>query len=294
MFRCSLFSVLTTDNRRLKMVRIRSMTAADLAFGLHLSEAAGWNQIAADWQRFLDLQPDGCFVAEYDGAAVGTTTTCIFGSVAWIAMVLVAEAVRGRGVGTALLEHALRFLDQRGIATVRLDARPMGQPIYERLGFVEQYRIAHYEGTLSVAPEVAGIEDAAADCWEVLMDLDERITRTDRRRLLRRLFSEHPVRWVAERDPPYGYWTARLGRKSIRLGPCIATASAGPLLLADAWHRHAGQLVSIDVPVVNEAAKQWVEAHGLTVQHTLTRMCRGMPVVEQVECLWASSGPEKG
>jgi GNAT superfamily N-acetyltransferase len=288
------------------------MTAADLPFGLRLSEAAGWNQIAADWQRFLDLQPDGCFVAEYDGVAVGTTTTCIFGSVAWIAMVLVAEAARGRGVGTALLEHALRFLDQRGIATVRLDARPMGQPIYERLGFVEQYRIAHYEGTLPAAPsdksEEWGVRSEekegspysslltphSNDCWEELMDLDERITRTDRRRLLRRLFSEHPVRWVAERDQPHGYWSARPGKKMIRLGPCIATASAGPLLLADACHRYAGQLVSIDVPVVNEAAKQWVEAHGLTVQHTLMRMCRGTPVVEEVELLWASSGPEKG
>lgn len=124
------------------------------------------------------------------------------------------------------------------------------------------------------------------------MDLDEQITRTDRRRLLRRLFSEHPrsVRFL----PLGGYWTARPGTKTIRLGPCIAAANAGPLLLADAWHRHAGQLVSVDVPIPNEAAMQWVQAHGLTVQHTLMRMCRGVPVVEQVESLWASSGPEKG
>lgn len=274
------------------MIRIRTMTADDLPFGQRLSAAAGWNQVAADWQRFLDLQPDGCFVAECGGTAVGTTTTCIFGSVAWIAMVLVAESSRGRGVGTALLEHALRFLDERGITTVRLDARPMAQPIYERLGFVEQYRIAHYEGTLPISPEVARIEGATADFWEKLMDLDEQITRTDRRCLLRRLFSEHPqsVRFIRLG----GYWTARPGRKAIRLGPCIGTASAGPALLADAWHRHAGQFVAIDVPLVNEVASQWIEAHGLTVQHTLMRMCRGLPVVEQVEYLWASSGPEKG
>ncbi len=271
------------------------MTAADLPLGLRLSDEAGWNQIPTDWQRFLELQPDGCFVAEYDGTAVGTTTTCIFGSVAWIAMVLVTEMARGRGVGKALMEHALRFLDERGIATVRLDARPMGQPLYERLGFVEQYRIAHYEGTLPNTPEVSGIEDAA-DSWEELMVLDEQITRTDRRRLLRRLFSEYPqrVRFVQMSSNLAGYWTSRPGKKTIRIGPCIATASAGPLLLADAWHRHAGQRVSIDVPAANEAAVQCIESHGLTVQHTLTRMCRGKPVIEQVESLWASSGPEKG
>ena len=278
------------------MIRVRPMTAADLPLGLCLCDEAGWNQIAADWQRLLDLQRDGCSVAVWDGVAVGTTTTCIFGSVAWIAMVLVAETARGRGVGTALMENALRFLDESGVATVRLDARPMGQPLYERLGFVEQYRIAHYEGTLPAAPKVALVEDAVPACWEELMDLDEKITRTDRRRLLSRLFAEHPlsVRYLRLGRDLGGYWTARPGKKTLRLGPCIATASAGPLLLGDAWHRHAGQRVSVDVPVANEAASHWVECHGLTVQHTLTRMCRGIPVGEQVECLWASSGPEKG
>jgi ribosomal protein S18 acetylase RimI-like enzyme len=278
------------------MIRIRPMTAADLPFGLHLSEAAGWNQTEGDWQRFLDLQPDGCFVAECDGFAVGTTTTCIFGSVAWIAMVLVEESARGRGFGTELMRHALRFLDGRGIATVRLDARPMAQTIYERLGFVEQYRIAHYEGTIPHAPEVAGIESVPIEWWDALIELDERLTRTHRFRLLLRLFVDYTqnLRFIHLGPHVGGYLTSRPGKKTIRLGPCIAAASAGPLLLADAWHRYSGQLVSLDVPLANLAAKQWVESHGLTVQHTLTRMCRGVQVCEQVESLWLSSGPEKG
>lgn len=278
------------------MIRVRPMTVADLPFGLRLSEAAGWNQIEADWRRFQELQPDGCFVAEDDSVPAGTTTTSIFGSVAWIAMVLVDEAARGRGIGTALMRHALRFLDDCGVATVRLDARPLGQHIYERLGFVEQYRIDHYEGTLPMAAEGAGITDASIDCWDALMDLDEQITRTNRRRLLTRLFEEHPrgVRFIRLGPHGGGYCISRPGKKTIRLGPCIATAEAGPFLLADAWQRHAGQSIALDVPAGNAAAKQWVESHGLTVHHSLMRMCRGTPVVEQVESLWASSGPEKG
>jgi ribosomal protein S18 acetylase RimI-like enzyme len=278
------------------MIRVRSMTAADLPFGLQLSDAAGWNQLPDDWQRFFDLQPDGCFVAEYDGMPVGTTTTCIFGSVAWIAMVLVEESARGRGVGTALMRHALEFLDGRGVGAVRLDARPMGQPLYERLGFVEQYRIAHYEGMLPQAPEVAGVEPVSIEWWNALMDLDEQLTQTDRRRLLARLFREHPqnLRLIHLGNNLGGYLTSRPGKKTIRLGPCIATTTAGSSLLADAWHRHSGQLVSLDVPISNQAARQWVETHGLTAQHTLTRMCRGVPVCEEVDSLWISSGPEKG
>src|SRR6266851_2805185 len=107
------------------MTHIRLMTVTDLPLGLRLSSQAGWNQTEADWRRFLDLQPDGCFVAEWDGTPVGTTTTSIFGSVAWIAMVLVDESVRGRGIGTALMRHALDFLDRCGIPTIRLDATPL-------------------------------------------------------------------------------------------------------------------------------------------------------------------------
>src|SRR5437588_8577534 len=104
------------------MLTIRPMTGADLPFGLQLSEQAHWNQTDADWRRLLDLQPDGGFVAEWDGTPVGTAMTTVFGPVAWISMVLVDDTARGQGVGTALVQHALEFLDQRRIVTVRLDA----------------------------------------------------------------------------------------------------------------------------------------------------------------------------
>ena len=82
------------------MIRVRALIAADLPLGLRLCGAAGWNQTEADWRRFLDLQPDGCFVAELDGAAVGTTTTRVFGRVAWVAMVL-AKSSSSRRISRA-------------------------------------------------------------------------------------------------------------------------------------------------------------------------------------------------
>src|SRR6266550_1105460 len=108
------------------MIHIRLMTSANIAHGLRLTQQAGWNQRVEDWQRFLAMQPDGCFVAEWDGVFVGTTTTCLFGRVAWVAAVLVDEAHRRRGLGRALMQHALAFLEQQGVTTVRLDATPLG------------------------------------------------------------------------------------------------------------------------------------------------------------------------
>src|SRR6266480_4275307 len=100
-------------------ISIRLMRASDVGLGLQLSGRAGWNQVAADWQRLLELQPDGCFVAEWNGRPVGTTMTCLFGPVAWVAMVLVEESLRGRGIGRALMRRALEFLDRQSVATVR-------------------------------------------------------------------------------------------------------------------------------------------------------------------------------
>jgi GNAT superfamily N-acetyltransferase len=275
---------------------IRPMTVADLPLGLRLSRQAGWNQIEADWRRFLELQPDGCFVAEWDGIAAGTTTTCLFDAVAWIAMVLVEESLRGRGIGSALLDQALEFLDRRRVPTIRLDATPLGRPLYERLGFSEQFRLARYEGILPAAAPVAGVEGALPEHYPELAALDEGATGTDRRRLLVRLFAEDPgsVRIVRRGDGVAGFLAARPGYRALQLGPGIATAEAGPLLFADAWHRYAGQRVFLDIPVANEAAAWLAETAGLAVQRYLTRMCRGQGVGERMESLWASSGPEKG
>src|SRR5690348_4685599 len=112
------------------------MTLADIPAGMRLKEQAGWNQLEADWRRLLDWQPDGCFLAELDGAPVGTVTTCRLGAVAWVAMMLVEAGQRRRGIGRALMVHALDDLDARGVRTVRLDATPLGRPLYETLGFV--------------------------------------------------------------------------------------------------------------------------------------------------------------
>ena len=136
------------------------MTTADIPLGLKLARQAGWNQIEPDWRRFLTMQPDGCFVGELDGTAVATTAAFIFGSVAWIAMVLVDIDSRRKGVATTLLKHALDFLDEQGVKTVRLDATAAGQPVYEKLGFVPEYPLTRYMGTVEPSPRPSGLDAA--------------------------------------------------------------------------------------------------------------------------------------
>ncbi|HUE69426.1 MAG TPA: GNAT family N-acetyltransferase [Pirellulaceae bacterium] len=276
------------------MLAIRPFTAADVPLGMRLKTQAGWNQLEADWRRMLDMQPDGCFVAEYGSTPVGTVMTCIFDGVAWIAMMLVEESLRGKGIGRALMEHALSYLDEQGVRTVRLDATPLGQPLYEKLGFVAEYSLARHAGTPVSGDNVSGVILAAVTDREQIFSLDRSSTHTDRRKLLARLLDERQGFVVRENSRLRGYLLTRAGAHATQIGPCIADGLAGPLLLNDALAQHAGNPVYIDIPLAHEPAAALARERGLAVQRQLLRMCRGERMDERVDRLWASSGPELG
>jgi GNAT superfamily N-acetyltransferase len=279
------------------VIRIRAMTVADIRFGMRLKAQAGWNQVEADWRRLLDLEPGGCFVAELDGIPAGTVTTCRFGPVAWVAMMLVDQASRRLGIGRALMRHALEELDSAGARTIRLDATPLGRPLYESLEFVADASFARHVGVLPPAdgPPKPG-ERLSAAMLDAVAALDLEVMGTDRARLLRRLVDEHPdsLQVAVEADEVAGYLLARPGSSARRIGPCIAGARAGPLLLADARRRYAGEPVTIDIPVDNAPALELASSWGLGQTGLLTRMTRGPRVAEDLGRLWAASGPEKG
>lgn len=278
------------------MIRIRLMTFDDLELGLRLRQQAGWNQTPADWARFLRLQPDGCFVAEQDGISCGTVTTCIFGEVAWVGMMLVEQERRGQGIGRALMQHALAFLEERGVRTVRLDATPMGEPLYRSLGFIEQFSLGRFSGIPAAGEKETVVETAEREQWDAICRLDLAVTATDRRRILLALLQERAgeVRIVRRGGAVVGYLTARRGLRAWQIGPCIATAEAGPPLLNEALSRFADRDVFVDVPLSHSPAIALLGRRGLRQQRTLVRMCRGEAVIERVQQLWASSGPVKG
>jgi len=277
-------------------MKIRPMTINDLQLGLRLTRQAGWNQTESDWLRFIDLEPTGCFVAEWNESAVGTTTTCVFGQVAWIAMVLVDINARGQGVGTQLLRHCLSYLKQREVKTVRLDATPAGQPIYQKLGFQAEYELARFEGISHPWRPEPTVPKATAEIFEDIIEFDNRMTGTDRTKMLTRLFDEfqEDTRFVGYGDKIDGFATMRSGVNAMQIGPCIAATNTGPLLLCDALSRCAGKPVFVDIPLNNTDAVKIAQLRGLKIQRRFIRMYHGEKIRDNIKALWASSGPEKG
>jgi GNAT superfamily N-acetyltransferase len=228
---------------------------------------------------------------------VATATAFLFGSIAWLATVLVDKDFRGRGIGTQLVEHALAYLDRSGIQTVRLDATDQGRPIYQRLGFVTDYELVRFEGGPVSQSRGKAVTPVTQDQLEAVVALDRQITGTDRRRLIERLFLERPDRaaLVVEDEMVVGHTMLRPGCRATQVGPAAATAQeAGRRLLQWALTHCDQNRVFVDIPGDNRSATDWAFGRGFVVQRRFVRMYRGQPVRDRPDQIWATSGPEKG
>jgi GNAT superfamily N-acetyltransferase len=282
---------------------LRTMTRQDIPAGIRLKELAGWNQTAADWNRFLDASPDGCFVADIDGHVCGTATTISFESkFAWIGMVLVDPEYRNCGIGTKLLEKTIEYLDQRKMPTMKLDATPQGKPLYEKLGFVTEYGIERW--VLKRPPHVD--PRMGASKWtrmstaelESILRKDQEVFGADRGSLLRSLFEESPqfAMGVWNSGTLQAYAFGRSGSFADHLGPWMANDKAAAQQLLDAFlARSSRETIVVDCLTANAPAVELLRISGFICARMLTRMVRGpnsCPGTPSVLC--AILGPEFG
>lgn len=280
---------------------LRRLTAGDIDFAHALNTAVGWNQTATDWRGYLEFEPEGCFVAEVGGRRAGTATTIRYGSrFGWIGMVLVDPELRRFGIGTTLLREAIAYLQQRGTACIKLDATPMGRKVYVPLGFVDEYELSRYEGTVPASEPAAipGIEPFSAAPFADVVRFDAAAFGAERAAVLQSMSRRNPAWCFVARDGTEirGYLIAREGRQAVQLGPWIARDAATAERLVRTCFQHvAGRRVFVDVPHPNPAGRQIIEQHGFTLQRGFARMYLGENRHPgEPACVYGTSGAEKG
>jgi GNAT superfamily N-acetyltransferase len=275
------------------------MTPNDIPGGVRLNTLAGWNQTEADWKRFLAASPNGCFVMEDGGKVVGTAATLSYEDrFAWIGMVLVDPAYRNRGIGTKLLQQTIEYLDDAGIPTLKLDATPLGKPLYEKLGFTSEYEIERW--TSKRAPEKRALDatrSASAQLYEIFAH-DREVFGADRSALLRSLARQSPALTLSVMSGTQlqGYAFGRHGLFADHLGPWMARdRDTAERMLMDFLQRSSRDTVVVDALKTNSVAGEILRSNGFTIARPLTRMYRGPNTFPgKPELLCAIVGPEFG
>ena len=285
-------------------MHLRVMTKADICAAQRLREIAGWNQTKIDWERFLEASESGCFVAEFDDKVCGTAATISFENrFAWVGMVLVDPAYRGRGIGTRLLEQTIEYLDARRIPCIKLDATPQGKPLYEKLGFQPEYEIERW--TLRRSPlqmtERSGAhthQGLSPELLEDIFETDRMIFGADRSFLLKSLHQQTPdfTAGIKREGTLQGYTFGRKGSFADHLGPWMANDEPTARKLLERFVTLSlRDVLIVDHLKSNSVAEPLLRSFGFSHTRPLTRMYRGDNAHPgRVEALCAILGPEFG
>jgi GNAT superfamily N-acetyltransferase len=249
-------------------IAIRRMTLNDRdTANAILSSAFNGLNPAGIVERELALAPDMCWVAVEESAAVGLVCAVEYGRMSYIGPMGVAREEQGKGIGTLLLEHVMRSLEERGCLTMMLDATDAGEPLYRKFGFVEAARTFD----MVREPGLGIVTSPGLDGLEHALMLDRAVFAADRARTLRRLLEQESAALFTHSD---GY----LVSQTRVLGPFAAfNADAGATLL-DCALAHGAVAGRVLAPVENREAERLLASRGFEVEREVKHMRRGEPV----------------
>lgn len=280
---------------------VRPMLLTDLKPAMDLAKIEGWNQTVKDWMILVDNPLNTCLVAEYNSKIIGTATVINYSDLAgWIGMVLVDKDFRRQGVGRTLVT---KILDKvHGFKSVKLDATPAGQPVYQKLGFIEERVLYRMTSTpfksidkMGYNPEPEAIQPNEFD---EIIKFDKDIFGVERTDLLKNSLRNYPLKaFRIKRDGKIsGYILGRDGIRYNYMGPVFAfTTSDAEALISSALKSLTGKDVALDVPEDKKELIEWLESIGFVIQRQFTRMYLNQnPFPGRIENQYLIIGPEYG
>jgi predicted N-acetyltransferase YhbS len=237
-----------------------------VAFGTqHLEEAvrlsrqAGWPHRLEDWTMALALSEG--VVAIGDRRVVGTVLVTPYrNDCATINMVIVDEAMRGRGLGRKLMDTAFRIAGDRPL---RLVATTDGLPLYEKQGFRETGAVLQHQG---IAGEIAAPADTAAATaadLHAIAELDRRAFGADRGELIAYLAKVGEFAVLRRDGRIAGFAALRAFGRGEVVGPVVATdLDDAKALVAHFVTKRPGRFLRVDT-TADAGLAPWLAEQGL-------------------------------
>lgn len=154
-----------------------------------LAMAEGWRVPQIERQLFESVWAQYARVLVVDGEFSGLVTVVPHEKSSWIGNLIVPEHLRGRGYGGLLFATALKELARCGSASIWLTASKLGQPIYEKAGFVAVDRIERWVLSTAERESSEFKDDQQGD----LLQADRDVWSEDRSSLLLQLLENGRV-----------------------------------------------------------------------------------------------------
>ncbi len=244
------------------------MKTNDFRSVIRLADEEHWGYGTRDLKRMLALDPKGCLVAVLDGHPIGFTTTISYGrNLAWIGNVVVDRRRRGAGVGTSLVQSAVRHLLRSRVKRIGLNAYLENRSMYERLNFRTINGFVKLSITRQTRKPARENEEVP---FRQILRLDRRVFGADRRRLLRHLLRDFRKSWtwILKGAEVSGYSVVKQYQDSSEIGPSIseqinrdeiATLLESSIALASKWP------LELSVPESNQVALETATRLGFRV-----------------------------
>lgn len=264
--------------------------------------AEGWNQTEKDWE-FMVRQPQNiCLAATVGEKIIGTSLAINYNNdVAWIGMVLVDKNHRGKGVSKLLLEILFQKLNH--CKSIKLDATPAGQKVYQKFGFENEYvihRMVRPSSTLEI-PKINNsntLSPTQSSDISSIIQYDSYVFGAERSSLVKFLSSNFLNKsWILRQGHQIkGFALGRVGSRFHQIGPVSASSTEIAKTLISTSIQNIGRKDSvIDVLDDKKELIDWLESMGFEKRRHFIRMYKNSnPFPGTIKNQFLICGPEFG
>lgn len=273
------------------------MSREDFEFAVEATAPLGWELTEADFAFMAELEPEGCFVLLEDSKKIGLATTISYGSLGWFGNLIVLESRRGKGAGSLLVNHSVKYLFDKGVKAVGLYAYVERIHFYERLGFKLDSEFTVLKGKgLDLALNSSVRASEKRDLRGIL-ELDRRCFGADRRKLVEPIVSDGDnLCLVVERERSVvGYAVAKIYGHNGEVGPVVCQAGEEEArfdLLGSILIELSSYEVSMYVPASETNVIAHLEKLGLSGGFHVARMFLGQANLGK--CMVMAESLERG
>ena len=197
---------------------------SDLEFTSSLTKTEGWHsETLLELQSFFEHDPEGCFLYEVNGTPVGICIATAYHQSGFIGELIVTKQFRDQGIGRALIQAAILYLQNKQIQAIFLDGVQKAIPLYEELGFVPICRSLRFFGQIP-AEESPDVRSMNAEDLQEVFQLDKQTFGDDRSFFLNKRWQNYPDLALVWRQNQQiaGYLFGRVGIGGwVTVGPWV-------------------------------------------------------------------------